>query len=139
MKISKFGTKNTLFGYFWVRIFKKYCHIWNQHPQVCQTWVFDSYNEFWCRVPYFLKVRGLFFLKMWVWVGVHLIKYSYLLRFVRKILSFFEKTSKLLPKRSLSIFCSFLFKRRGVNPTSRSNKINSTSHKTKNGRRGTKK
>ena len=28
--------KNTLFGYFWARILKNYCHIWNQHPQVCQ-------------------------------------------------------------------------------------------------------
>ena len=43
-KISKFGTKNTLFGYFWPKltylgIFGKqfqiyYCHIWNQHTQI---------------------------------------------------------------------------------------------------------
>ena len=35
MKMPKFGTKNALFGYFWVRILKNYCHIWNQHPQIC--------------------------------------------------------------------------------------------------------
>ena len=35
IKISKLGTKNALFGYFWARIFKNYCHIWNQHPRSC--------------------------------------------------------------------------------------------------------
>ena len=27
--------QNALFGYFWSRILKNYCHIWNQHPQSC--------------------------------------------------------------------------------------------------------
>ena len=27
MKMPKFGTKNALFGYFWARILKNYCHI----------------------------------------------------------------------------------------------------------------
>ena len=44
----KFGPKNALFGYFWPKMsylgtfrqlgwnfWKKYCHIWNQHPQIC--------------------------------------------------------------------------------------------------------
>ena len=35
IKILKFGTKNALFGYFWARIWKWYCHIWNQHPRIC--------------------------------------------------------------------------------------------------------
>ena len=35
--MPKFGTKNALFGYCWDRILKNYCHIWNQHPQVCLT------------------------------------------------------------------------------------------------------
>ena len=34
-KKLKFGIKNTLFGYFWARISKNYCHIWNQLPQIC--------------------------------------------------------------------------------------------------------
>ena len=34
-KMSKFGTKNALFGVFWAGIWKQYCHIWNQHPQSC--------------------------------------------------------------------------------------------------------
>ena len=28
--------QNTLFGYFWAIILKNYCHICNQHPQICQ-------------------------------------------------------------------------------------------------------
>ena len=64
-----------------------------------------------------------------------------LLRFVRKILSFVGKyLAKYLPKRCLLIFCIFLFKWRGVNPTICLIKYientisNSTSHKTKNKR-----
>ena len=33
--MSKFGTKNTWFGYFGTGIWKRYCHIWNQHPRIC--------------------------------------------------------------------------------------------------------
>ena len=29
INISKFGTKNGLFGNFWAKIFKSFCHIWN--------------------------------------------------------------------------------------------------------------
>ena len=32
--MPKFRTKNTLFGYFWDRISKAYCHIWNQYPRI---------------------------------------------------------------------------------------------------------
>ena len=35
-KLPKFRTKNALFGGFWGRTLKNYCHIWNQHPQICQ-------------------------------------------------------------------------------------------------------
>ena len=48
MKMPKFGTKSALFGYFWARILKNYCHIWDQHPQICQKWVFNSYSKFQC-------------------------------------------------------------------------------------------
>ena len=34
--MSNFGVKNALIGYFWARISKKYCHIWNQRPQICR-------------------------------------------------------------------------------------------------------
>ena len=27
--------KNPLFGYFWTRTLKNYCHIWNQYPGIC--------------------------------------------------------------------------------------------------------
>ena len=49
----QFGPK--LFGYFWARIFKSYCHIWNQHPQICQKWAFNSYSKFWYRVRFFWR------------------------------------------------------------------------------------
>ena len=39
-EMSKFGTKNTLFGSFWARIFKIFCHIWNQHPRICLNTTF---------------------------------------------------------------------------------------------------
>ena len=32
--ILKSETKSALFGYFWARILKNYCHIGNQHPQI---------------------------------------------------------------------------------------------------------
>ena len=34
--MPKFGAKNALFGYFWIRILN-YCHIWNQHPRIFET------------------------------------------------------------------------------------------------------
>ena len=37
MEMPKIATKNALFGYFWARILKYYCHIWNQHPQICHS------------------------------------------------------------------------------------------------------
>ena len=33
-KLSKFWTKNALFGFFGAIILRNYCHIWNQHPQI---------------------------------------------------------------------------------------------------------
>ena len=45
IKISKFGTKNAVFGYFWPKMFyldifqlefeNNYCYILNQHPLIC--------------------------------------------------------------------------------------------------------
>ena len=34
-KMSKFGTKNVSFMYFWAGIWKQYYYIWNQHPRIC--------------------------------------------------------------------------------------------------------
>ena len=33
--MHKFGTKNALFRYFWCKTLKNYCHLWNEHPQIC--------------------------------------------------------------------------------------------------------
>ena len=35
LKMPKFGTKNALFVYFLVGIWKKYCLIWNQRVGIC--------------------------------------------------------------------------------------------------------
>ena len=43
-KMPKFGPKIALFGYFWDKIIKSYCHIWNQHPQICQNLSFSICN-----------------------------------------------------------------------------------------------
>ena len=34
-KISKFLTKNVWLRYFWVGIWKKYCHFWNEYTRIC--------------------------------------------------------------------------------------------------------
>ena len=33
--MSKFGTKNVLFGYFSFETYKQYCHISTQHTRIC--------------------------------------------------------------------------------------------------------
>ena len=43
--MTKFGTKNALFWYFWGRFLKNYCHIRNPHPHVCLTVKFWDKNE----------------------------------------------------------------------------------------------
>ena len=40
--MGKFWTKNALFRYLWARILKNYCHIRNQHPQLC---LFAKFHE----------------------------------------------------------------------------------------------
>ena len=71
------GPKMPYLGIFWARIKKKnYCHTWNQHAQICQKLVFNSYSEFCCRVPLFLKVRGPLFLKILVRVLVRFVKFT---------------------------------------------------------------
>ena len=46
LKRSKVGTKNALFPYFWVRIWKEHCHIWNQHPRICLIAKFPEKMKF---------------------------------------------------------------------------------------------
>ena len=36
MKVSKFGNKKAYFSLFVLKFWKICCHIWNQHPQICQ-------------------------------------------------------------------------------------------------------
>ena len=76
IKMSRFGTKNTLFGIFWARTFKNYCHIWNQHPRICDIRVFDPYSELWYRAFFFIKVWDLPFLKVLVRLQVLFITYT---------------------------------------------------------------
>ena len=53
MKMTKFGTKNALFGYFSTGFWKNYCDNWNQHPQIYQKCVSNFCKEFWYRVRFF--------------------------------------------------------------------------------------
>ena len=55
-KISKFETKNVWFGYFWTGIWKKYYHIWNQHPRIC---LIAKYCEI-MKMPKFRTKNALF-------------------------------------------------------------------------------
>ena len=52
-----FFTKNALSGYLWATIFKDYCYIWNQHPQICLFAKFRKFGTtnilfayFWARI-----------------------------------------------------------------------------------------
>ena len=73
-KIPKFGTKNALLEYFWPKmpylgIFgqelkkKNYCHIWNQHPQIC---LFAKFHEK-TKMPKFGTKKVWF---MYFWAGI---------------------------------------------------------------------
>ena len=63
--MSKFGTKNALFGYFWATILKNYCHIWNHHLRIsviakfCEETKMPKFGAknvlfgyFWPKMPY---------------------------------------------------------------------------------------
>ena len=52
-KISKSGTKNALFRYFWAIILKKLLSYLKSAPRICQIWVFNSWSEFWYRFHFF--------------------------------------------------------------------------------------
>ena len=43
-KMFKYGTKKSLFGYFWFRCYLKICYIWNQH---CSIFLIVKY----CKKP----------------------------------------------------------------------------------------
>ena len=65
-KIYRFGTKNAWLGYFGTGSWKLYCHIWNQHPQICLIAKF-------CEIIKILKfgsknaLFGYFWAGMWIW------------------------------------------------------------------------
>ena len=71
VKILIFWTKNVWFLYFWAGSWKRFCHIWNQHPRICQKCVFSSYSKFWYR-SVFSKVHGPFLQK----VRLRFVKYA---------------------------------------------------------------
>ena len=55
-KLSRIGSKNALFGYISARVLKSYCHIWNQHAQICKTAKFCGKNK----MPNFSTKNALF-------------------------------------------------------------------------------
>ena len=63
--MPKFGSKNALFGYFWTRIWKHYCDIWNVHTRICLGEKFRKKTKmpkFGTKMPY-LGTFGLEFEK----------------------------------------------------------------------------
>ena len=58
--MPKFGTENALFGFFWPRMLKNYCHIRNQHTQICHESLIFSLRQ--CILVWsFLFIKGLGF------------------------------------------------------------------------------
>ena len=60
-----FGTKKALFGYFWARILRNCCHVWNQHLRIsviakfCEETKMPKFGTknatlgyFWPKMPY---------------------------------------------------------------------------------------
>ena len=58
-----FGTKNALIGYFWARIFKNYCHILNQHPQICLIVKFCKKTQKYLNLGPKMPYLGIFWLE----------------------------------------------------------------------------
>ena len=65
-QMSKFGTKNALLWYFWARIWKNYCHIWNQHLWIILITKFRKRAS----IPKFQTKKWL----IWVLLGYNLKK-----------------------------------------------------------------
>ena len=53
VKVLKFGSKKCLIMIFLDYNFKNYSDIWRHHPQIFQTWAFNSYSVFWYKVRFF--------------------------------------------------------------------------------------
>ena len=94
--MPKFRFKNALFGHFWSRTLKNYCHIWYQHPEICLivkfVWKKKSLNlgpkspigYFWRRTSYL----GIF--------EISTLKFVYMQNFSKK-----TKTPKVWSKNAL--------------------------------------
>ena len=95
-KTPKFGIKNALFGYFWARISKNYCHIWNQLPRICLIAKFlrkakmpkcgiknALFGYFWPKISY-LGILGRNFEKTIVIFEISTLKFVYLENFTKK-------------------------------------------------------
>ena len=89
-------TKNALFWCFWTRIFKKYCHIWNQHSQICLTGKFCKKER---KMPKFGTKNPIFayfwagILKTFVIFEINTLRFLYLQKFTKK-----QKYLNLWPK-----------------------------------------
>ena len=72
----KFWPKMRYLGVFWVRTFKKNCHIWNQHTRICVTAKFSKsyFHKKWkclnlgLKMPYLAMSWAIFFKNYWyIW------------------------------------------------------------------------
>ena len=65
---------DSLFGHFWVAVFKNYCYIWNQHSRNCQNAKFCTkikILKFGIKMPY-LSIFEWNFEKLWlVFMSTH--------------------------------------------------------------------
>ena len=104
--MPKFGTKNALFGYFWTRCLKSYCHTWNKHPWVCLIDKFRQKTK--ClscglKMPY-LGILWVEFEKLIVTFGISTLGFVWLENFTKK-----QKRLNLGPKMTKFVTKNALF------------------------------
>ena len=77
------NVSNASLGYFWAGIWKKYCHIWNQHPRLCLIAKFYKKTK----IPKFGTKNALFgyfwtrILKNYCHIGNQLLRICLLAKF----------------------------------------------------------
>ena len=108
MKIPKFGNKNTLFRYFWVKILKKYCYILNQYPRIS---LIPKFREMVKMVKF--GTKNALFEYFWAWLLKEILSYliseprnalfSYFwARIFKKLLSHLKSAASHLSKCKIS-------------------------------------
>ena len=107
--MPNFGTKSALFCYFWARILKNYCHIWNQHLRISLIAKFCEETKMFkigTKSALFWVFLGKNFKKTIVIFEMTTLKFVYLQNFTEK-----QKCQNLGPKVSdFGIFSAGVWK-----------------------------